>query len=342
MQITGSFTPQQTSKRYPALLLVDEPNQSSDQLMLAIDGHDPALAPVTIVHVSAMMAGADWRITLAGKGVFTLSAPDLPESLTPFLPKGAQRGFFIGLAERLRWWGMIIVFMLILASLTGIRMGLPAAGDYLARYIPIHWAKIAGDSTLRQLDQLFLSPSKLSLAERRHIDQIFANMKAKLPPDAIQPKLIYRSSSSFGPNAFALPGNIVILLDEMVEFADDDNVITGVLAHEIGHVTNQHAVRAVAQSAVIAIAVGLVFGIDDSFVEEIATLSTSLILSSQSRKFETEADRVSLEILQQLGRDPASMAKFFDKVAAECGEGCTRSSFFDSHPRLDQRRALFE
>ena len=141
MQITGSFTPQQTSKRYPALLLVDEPNQTSDQLMLAIDGHDPALAPVTIAHVSAMMAGADWRITLAGKGVFTLSAPDLPESLTPFLPKGAQRGFFIGLAERLRWWGMIIVFMLILASLTGIRMGLPAAGDYLARYIPIHWAK---------------------------------------------------------------------------------------------------------------------------------------------------------------------------------------------------------
>ena len=82
MQITGSFTPQQTSKRYPALLLVDEPNQSSDQLLLVIDGHDPALAPVTIAHVSAMMAGADWRITLAGKGVFTLSAPDLPESLT--------------------------------------------------------------------------------------------------------------------------------------------------------------------------------------------------------------------------------------------------------------------
>ena len=342
MQITGSFTPQQTSKLYPALLLVDEPNQPSDQLLLAIDGHDPALAPVTITHVTAMMAGADWRITLAGRGVFTLSSPALPDGLTAFMPKGAKRSFFIGLVERLRWKGMIIVFMLILASLTGIRMGLPAAGDYLARYIPIHWAQTAGDSTLRQLDLLFLSPSKLSSVERRHIDQIFASMKAKLPPDAIQPKLIYRSSPSFGPNAFALPGNIVILFDEMVEFADDEDVIAGVLAHEIGHVTNQHAIRAVAQSAVIAIAVGLVFGIDDSFVEEIATLSTSLILSSQSRKFEHEADRVSLEILQQLGRDPESMAKFFDKVAAECGEGCTRPSFFDSHPSLDKRRALFE
>ena len=86
----------------------------------------------------------------------------------------------------------------------------------------------------------------------------------------------------------------------------------------------------------------LVFGIDDSFIEEIATLGISLTLSSQSRKFETAPDQVSLEILQQLGRDPESMVKFFDKVAAECGEGCKKPNFFDSHPRLDPRRALFE
>ena len=91
-------------------------------------------------------------------------------------------------------------------------------------------------------------------------------------------------------NAFALPGNIVILLDEMVEFADDDDVIAGVLAHEAGQVIKQHSMRAVGRSTVIAIAVGLVFGIDDSFIEEIATLGTSLTLSSQSRKFETAAD----------------------------------------------------
>ena len=125
-------------------------------------------------------------------------------------------------------------------------------------------------------------------------------------------------------------------------FADDDDVIAGVLAHEAGQVIKQHSMHAVGRSTVIAIAVGLVFGIDDSFIEEIATLGTSLTLSSQSRKFETAADQVSLEILQQLGRDPENMLKFFDKVAAECGEGCKKPNFFDSHPRLDHRRALFE
>ena len=89
--------------------------------------------------------------------------------------------------------------------------------------------------------------------------------------------------SFFGSNAFALPGNIVILLDEMVGFTDDDDVIAGVLAHEAGHVINQHSMRAVARSTVIAIA-----------------------------------------------------------VADECGDGCNKPILFDSRPRLDLRRALFE
>jgi len=69
---------------------------------------------------------------------------------------------------------------------------------------------------------------------------------------------------------------------------------------------------------------------------------SSKMQSNWSMPIETEADQVSLEILQKLARDPESMVKFFDKVAAECGEGCNKPNFFDSHLRLDHRRALFE
>ena len=66
---------------------------------------------------------------------------------------------------------------------------------------------------------------------------------------------------------------------------------------------------------------------------------TSSTLFNESRKFETDADQVSLEILQQLGRDPESMAQFFDNMAARRKEGLTGPSFFDSHLGLDHRRA---
>jgi hypothetical protein len=72
----------------------------------------------------------------------------------------------------------------------------------------------------------------------------------KLPTEAIQPSLIKRSAPPFGPNTFALSGNIVILLDEMAEFAFDDEVICGALAREISHAANRHAFGAVAPKCV--------------------------------------------------------------------------------------------
>ena len=69
------------------------------------------------------------------------------------------------------------------------------------------------------------------------------------------------------------------------------------------------------------------FDIDYRFIEKLSTLGTSLILSSQVRKFEIEANQVLLEILQQLGRDPASTIKFFYKLDTEYGEGCNKPTF---------------
>lgn len=341
MQISGYFTVQNTSQRYLAALLIDEPNQPSGQLLLAIDGQD-AMESVLIADVSQMIAGADWRITLAGRGVFTLSAPLLPDELEPFLPKTAKSGRLIGLAERLGWRSMFVAVGLIIACLIGIRAGLPVVGDHLSRYVPESWAKGTGKTTLSQLDYLFLAPSQLSRAERHRIDRLFADITAQLPADAPPVELVYRSAPTVGPNAFALPGNIVVLLDEMVEFADSEDVLVAVLAHEVGHVTNRHAMRLISRSAIVAFSVGLVFGIEDSFVEEIATLGSSLTLSSYSRSFELEADRISSQIMRQLGRDPKSLTKLFDKLADECGPACAESGFFATHPSFAERRAQLE
>ncbi len=42
--------------------------------------------------------------------------------------------------------------------------------------------------------------------------------------------------------------------------ADDDNVVLGVLAQELGHVAERHALRQVMRSAVVAIGVSLLVG----------------------------------------------------------------------------------
>ncbi len=48
--------------------------------------------------------------------------------------------------------------------------------------------------------------------------------------------------------------------------ADDDDVVLGVLAHELGYVAEQHALRQVVRSAVVAIAVRLLAGSEESIL----------------------------------------------------------------------------
>ena len=100
--------------------------------------------------------------------------------------------------------------------------------------------------------------------------------------------------------------------------ADDDDVVFGVLAHELGHVAEQHALRQVMRSAVVAIGVSLLVGSEESILEEVAGFGGSLLLMENSRAFKLE-------------------------IAKECGEMCDGGSMLASHPSFSERiQALSE
>lgn len=58
------------------------------------------------------------------------------------------------------------------------------------------------------------------------------------------------------------------------------------LAHELGHVAEQHALRQVMRSAVLAIRVSLMVGSEESILEEVAGFGGSLVLMKNLRAFE--------------------------------------------------------
>ena len=83
---------------------------------------------------------------------------------------------------------------------------------------------------------------------------------------ARQPRSSRRAStsvSSFAPaqvNAFALPGGIIVVFDELVELAGDDDRVLGVLGHELGHVVHRHSTRQLLQALGLAAIAGVVWG----------------------------------------------------------------------------------
>ena len=73
-------------------------------------------------------------------------------------------------------------------------------------------------------------------------------------------RLVFRKSR-IGPNAFALPGGTMVMTDQLVELVDhDDAVLTGVLAHELGHLQARHGMRMLVQATAIGAVSSLVFG----------------------------------------------------------------------------------
>ena len=143
-------------------------------------------------------------------------------------------------------------------------------------------------------------------------------------------------------NAFALPGGFIYINRGIIELADREAELAGVIAHEIGHVALRHgtnqASKAYIAQAPLAILGGLFGG--GGGVGSILTqlgigFGANSIFLKFSRDAERQADLVGAQILYDAGYDPTGMAEFFEKMEAEGGGRA--SEFFSSHPNPGNR-----
>jgi Zn-dependent protease with chaperone function len=153
--------------------------------------------------------------------------------------------------------------------------------------------------------------------------------------------LEFRSSKDIGANAFALPGGTIIVTDQLVTLAGNDEEILAVLAHELGHVSERHPLRQLLQSSVAGLAMTWYLG-DISTL--LAAAPTLLLQSSYSRDFERRADRYAADMLRHNGIAPARLADMLGKLesshpAEKAGKGQASriAEFFSSHPDTEER-----
>lgn len=190
---------------------------------------------------------------------------------------------------------------------------LPVMAELVAKSVPALIQTQIGQIVLVQMEGRMLQPSRLETAERAIIHQRFDTLLGK---QAGQYTLHIRKSK-IGPNAFALPGKIVVLTDELVKLVGGDlDAITGVLAHELGHVAHHHGLRNVIQGAALTILGSALIG---DYSSVLATLPAAFGQLRYSRAFEAEADLYSHTLLCEKKIDPSKTALFFDKIAARPG-----------------------
>jgi len=146
------------------------------------------------------------------------------------------------------------------------------------------------------------------------------------------------------PNAFALPGGKVGIHTGLFQITQNDAGLATVLAHEITHVTANHAGIRQQQRQGIALGgalLGAVLGQNSSnnAASSIYNTGTKLAVAlPNSRKHELEADRIGMIYMARAGYDPAEAVNLWKRFAAyNKRQGSSTPEFLRTHP-IDQTR----
>lgn len=227
--------------------------------------------------------------------------------------------------------------LLLLLGTGGFIWGVPLVARQVAHSIPDAMANDLGNGTLATLDELMFEPSSLSAERKATLRTEFAHMAEAYP--TLPLTLEFRSAM---PNAFALPDGTVVVTDELVELAKNDNEILAVLAHEIGHVHERHALRMALESSIVALFAMAYLG-DASQASVLAGSLPAVYANAHfSRSHETEADTFALDFLTRAHVPRHHFADILRRLHAELGGGDEGvMSYFASHPGLEERAARF-
>lgn len=151
-------------------------------------------------------------------------------------------------------------------------------------------------------------------------------------------------------NAFAMPGAIIGVHTGLIIAAETEDEVASVLGHEIGHVTQHHLARMLAQQKrdsifnLAGMGLALLAARANPDLSQ-AALTSNAAASIQrqldySRDYEREADRVGLQILDSAGYDTHAMPRFFEilQKGNRFSEGGA-PSFLRTHPLTSERIA---
>lgn len=282
--------------------------------------------PLGEVRVDAMHEGGVVHVECEGRGadaaLLTLEDPLFVKTLRA---SGAKiRGLSVGRRGLALGLGCLALFA---AVMGGVYAAAPWLSTKIAMKIPL--------SVEREMAK---GPSGVFARKACHTEQADAAVAAllkRLDPQGSM-DVDVRVANIAMPNAFAFPGNVVLLTRGLLEGADGPDEIAGVLAHELAHVKHRHALSHMVRNAFLgglwAATLGDYSGLmlmDPKTAYETATLK-------YSREAEAEADATGLQMLTAQGISARGLINFLERHSKEESSG---TAWLSSHPASEARIA---
>ena len=328
------------------------PTLQDSELVLSTDNGELRRASIADIKLSVNQAGTYAIGYFADGASVQLNNAELIAKVKP------KKTISDSLAQNWRSAGLTVL-LLVAVVFSIYRFGIPAMADASAKFVPDSWAQSIEDSVINDLDSNMCKPTKLSEARQAELREKFKELQLGADKDfesTSSAELLFRDCKPMGPNAFNMGREKVALLDEMVTFAETDDAIMGVLAHELGHLHADHVMRGILRSAGVGALSAVLLG----DVSAIVAAAPAFVLRNQyTQVFEREADAYALVKLKAANIPTQPLADMFRKLsrhgktqeAGSEGKSADKDKksekgknweWLFSHPDSDERAKLFD
>jgi Zn-dependent protease with chaperone function len=177
-----------------------------------------------------------------------------------------------------------------------------------------------------------------------YIENVGRNLVRNIPAEFQQPAFQYsfKIVNARDINAFALPGGPMYVNRGMIEAANTEGEMAGVMAHEIAHVALRHSTAQATQQSnplnqilgIGAILGGAILG-GQTGAAIGQTIYSGLFVNPYSREYETQSDILGSQILARAGYDPRDLANMFRTIERESGG--SGPEWLSTHPSPGNR-----
>ena len=297
--------------------------------LIAPDGATRARWPLAEVElVEEVFAGQPLRLRLRG-GAAQLTLRDA--AAVPLLRRVAPH-LRAGLPGTRRQGRLVLVVALAMAVLVLVLFAALRSPPLLARMVPSAWEQALGERVVAAQGFQWCTGAAGQVVLERLGRELARG--AGLPY-----ALRIRVSRTPVLNAVTMPGGQIVVFRELLGFVESPAELSGVLAHEAGHVALRHPLQGLIRNVGVGLVLGGLSGTTPGG-ETLGELGKHLLLLSHSREAELAADRLGLEILRKAGLRRDGMVRFLSRIRQRQGDLPQALAYFSTHPPHEERMAL--
>ncbi len=258
--------------------------------------------------------------------------PALAENMRAWLAPALRE---LRAARRIRWFFAAFAAWICAA---GLWVASPHLLTAVTRCIPVTWEEKLGEKTREAVaDLLAEGPANTRWRTQGPGAQALQNLTTRLAgDDTAGYTLRVAMLDSTTVNAFTLPGGYIIVTTALVRQCSGPDELAGVLAHEMGHVTERHTTRGLVRDEFLSFAGRILTGGSD-VLSAMNSAGGKLLAKRFSRDDERNADMLGLQRLAKAKINPAAMGLFFSRLPGEKNPGSF--IYLSSHPSNAERMA---